>query len=416
MKRIKLGEVLDVRRGTSLPGKYYSTEGNLIRLTLGNFDYPNGGFKQNCSKDDIYYSGKVRDIFILRQGDIITPLTEQVRGLLGEVAIIPESEKYIQSGDIGLIIPYEDKIDKNFAAHLVSSNAVKKQLADSSQQTKIRHTSPEKIKGCIAFIPESISEQKRISGLLDTINARITNLRKTSEILERYASDLFGYWFFQFNFPNDEGEPYKKSGGDMVYNEDVKREIPAGWKIGNLYDIASFTNGIACQKYRPIDEKHKLPVIKIKEMHDGFNENTEYVRSDIEDKHIIRDGDVIFSWSATLETMIWSGGIGGLNQHIFKITSDKYSPYFAYEQLNAYIGNFVRMAESRKTTMGHITKEHLAQSKIVIPPVEIEAKYSKETACIYARIVNVNKALHKYISLRDWISPLLMNGQAKITS
>lgn len=414
MKRIKLGDVLDVRRGTSLPGKNYSTEGNLVRLTLGNFDYPNGGFKHNSSKDDIYYNGKVRDIFILKQGDIITPLTEQVRGLLGEVAIIPEGEKYVQSGDVGLIIPYEDKIDRSFAAHLVSSNTVKKQLADSSQQTKIRHTSPEKIKECAAFVPESIDEQKRIGRVLDIINARIANLRKTSETLERYAGDLFGYWFFQFNFPNNKNKPYKESGGDMVYNEDVKREIPVGWKVGNLYDIASFTNGITCQKYRPIDEKHKLPVIKIREMHNGFNENTEYVRSDIEEKHIVRDGDVIFSWSATLETMIWSGGIGGLNQHIFKITSNKYSPYFAYEQLNAYIGNFIRMAEARKTTMGHITKEHLAQSKIVIPPSEIETKYAEEVKCIYARIVNVNKMLHKYVSLRDWLSPLLMSGQVRI--
>ena len=416
MKRIKLSEVLDVKRGTGLPSKHYAKSGEYIRLTLGNFDYPNGGFKQNTSKEDIFYIGNVKENYILKKGDIITPLTEQVRGLLGEVARIPESNKYIQSGDIGLVIPIEDKIDKDFAAFLVSSSVVRKQLADSSQQTKIRHTSPERIKNCVAFVPEDISEQKRISQLLMAIDQQIATLKKIRSTLEDLASELFSFWFLQFNFPDYKGNPYKLAGGKMKYNSELKREIPDGWTVGSLFDIAKFTNGVACQKYRPVDEDHKLPVIKIKEMHDGFGENTEYVRDDIDESHIICDGDVIFSWSATLEAMIWSGGKGGLNQHIFKITSDNYSQYFVYEQLKAYIGNFVRMAEARKTTMGHITRDHLSRSKIAIPPSELERTFCKKAESIYANIVNTDKRMHECIELREWLLPMLMNGQVKITN
>ena len=172
MKKIKLGDVLDVKRGTSLSGDYYATSGDLVRLTLGNFNYPDNGFKNNTSKDDIYFSGTVKKEFVLNKGDIITPLTEQVRGLLGNTATIPESGKYIQSGDIGLIIPNESLIDKRFAYYLVSSPIVKKQLDAGSQQTKIRHTSPDKIKDCIAYIPE-LEEQRKIAQLLDGINAKI---------------------------------------------------------------------------------------------------------------------------------------------------------------------------------------------------------------------------------------------------
>jgi len=103
MNRVKLGSVLNIKRGTSLSGKYYAERGEKVRLTLGNFNYPNGGFKENTSKTDIYFTGDVKPEFILKKGDIITPLTEQVSGLLGETARIPVDNMYIQSGDIEYI-------------------------------------------------------------------------------------------------------------------------------------------------------------------------------------------------------------------------------------------------------------------------------------------------------------------------
>ena len=182
MNKVKLGEILDVKRGASLSGKFYSTSGEKIRLTLGNFDYPNGGFKKNTSKTDIYFTGSVKKEFILNEGDIITPLTEQVAGLLGETARIPESNVYIQSGDIGLIIPDESVLDKNFAYYLVSSPLIKKQLSDSAQQTKIRHTSPDKIKSCEAWIPD-LKIQNKIAVMLDSLNNKIENNNKINEEL-----------------------------------------------------------------------------------------------------------------------------------------------------------------------------------------------------------------------------------------
>ena len=186
MERVQLGDILNIKRGMSLSGEFYATEGKYIRLTLGNFNYPSCGWKNNTSKDDIYFIGNIRDEFILNKGDIITPLTEQVRGLLGNTATIPESNVYIQSGDIGLVIPDETKLDKRFSYYLVSSPIVKKQLELGSQQTKIRHTSPDAIKSCIAFIP-SLAEQKKIARLLDDINAKIENNNKINDNLSSYT-------------------------------------------------------------------------------------------------------------------------------------------------------------------------------------------------------------------------------------
>ena len=103
MEKIKLGDVIDIRRGMTLPGEFYSETGEFIRLTAGNFDYINNCFKDNTSKSDIYYVGKIREDCLLKKGDMITPMTEQVKGLIGSTAFIPVDDLYVLSNDIGLI-------------------------------------------------------------------------------------------------------------------------------------------------------------------------------------------------------------------------------------------------------------------------------------------------------------------------
>ena len=233
--------------------------------------------------------------------------------------------------------------------------------------------------------------------------------------LEAMAKQLYDYWFVQFDFPNEEGKPYKSSGGAMVWNEKLKREIPQGWHCGTLLDIAEYTNGLACQKYRPTDD-NKLPVIKIKEMHDGLSTDTEWVRADIPDGIKVFDGDVLFSWSASLEVMLWAYGNGGLNQHIFKVTSKNgYPRSFYFYQLVHYIGVFKQMAEARKTTMGHITQDHLRQSTIALPPnVNIANKLEEKLCPIFNAIVKNSQEIMSITKQRDELLPLLMNGQASV--
>ena len=182
LKKYKLGELLDVKRGASLAGEHYATSGEYIRLTCGNFDYQNNSFKVNTSKDNLYYTGPVREEFIMKKGDIITPLTEQAIGLLGSTAIIPEDDKYIQSQDIAKIICNEDLLCPSFAFYLISSDAVKKQLSAAAQQTKIRHTSPDKIKDCTVWIPD-LPTQEKIGRILSDIDSKIALNRAINQNL-----------------------------------------------------------------------------------------------------------------------------------------------------------------------------------------------------------------------------------------
>ena len=191
LKKYKLGELVEVTRGASLSGQYYSESGKFIRLTLGNFNMNGGGFKENTSKSDLYFTGTVKEEFILNEGDIITPLTEQSIGLLGTTARIPESGKYIQSQDVALVRCKEGRLDPNFCYYLISSSTVRQQLSAGAQQTKIRHTSPDKIKDCTVWIP-SYENQQKIGRIMSDIDAKIALNRQINDNLPLLDHSLRG--------------------------------------------------------------------------------------------------------------------------------------------------------------------------------------------------------------------------------
>ena len=264
------------------------------------------------------------------------------------------------------------------------------------------------------LIPDfELLDQQKIASVLSALDAKIDLNNQINAELEKMAKTIYDYWFVQFDFPDENGKPYKSSGGKMLWNEQLKREIPDGWKDNSLWEIAKYYNGLAMQKNRPTSDDY-LPVIKIKEMNEGFSEKTEKARADISSEAIVNDGDVLFSWSATLDVKIWSGGKGALNQHIFKVTSNKYPKTFYYFELRNYLEHFKMMADNRKTTMGHITQDHLKQSRIAIPPVKLIEKLDSILAPILTKQLVLHQENQELVKIRDWLLPMLMNGQVKV--
>jgi type I restriction enzyme S subunit len=277
----------------------------------------------------------------------------------------------------------------------------------------LRASLNEKIFSYLDILLPEFEQQKRIGDFFHLIEKKIDLNHQINAELEAMAKLIYDYWFVQFDFPDANGKPYKSSGGKMVYHEELKREIPEGWEVGSLLDIATYVNGLACQKHRPTDDNF-LNVIKIKEMRDGFTEKTEKVKANIPEKVKVYDGDVLFSWSASLEVIIWSGGTGGLNQHIFKVTSEKYPKSYYYFELLNYLQHFKMIANLRKTTMGHITQSHLEQSRIVIPPLKKVIELDKVLSPLLKKLVSNNQQNQQLTSLRDWLLPMLMNGQVSV--
>ena len=327
-----------------------------------------------------------------------------------------EDHKIASTEFLPLIID-ENKVDFDYCFYLLASPAITDYLCGQNANTSGSHKriDPTNFFNIGIKLPP-LAQQYEIGKLLSSLDTKIKLNRQINQNLEAMAKQLYDYWFVQFDFPNEEGKPYKSSGGEMLWNDKLKRNIPVGWHCGNLFEIAVFTNGLACQKFRPKDDEMPLPVIKIREMHDGISVDTEEVTSNIPESVKVYNGDVLFSWSASLEVMLWAYGLGGLNQHIFKVTSaNDFPKSFYYFQLLDYVNVFKKMAEARKTTMGHITQDHLQQSTIAIPDnKDIADKFEELISPVFKQIVKLQEEISNLIKQRDELLPLLMNGQITI--
>ena len=185
----------------------------------------------------------------------------------------------------------------------------------------------------------SVEKQQEIVNEYHTIQNRINLNNQLIAKLEETAQTIYKQWFEDFEFPFDfaqgkpseNGKPYKSNGGKMVWCEELEKEIPEGWEVGNLTTIANYKNGLAMQNFESENEKEFLPVIKIRELNLGKTDlDSNKCIIEIPEEVKIDDGDLIFSWSGTLMIDFWVGGKGGLNQHLFKVTSKKFKKWFYY--------------------------------------------------------------------------------------
>ena len=409
LQKYKLGELLDVKRGASLTGEYYATSGNYIRLTCGNFDYKNNSFKINTSKDDLYYTGPVRDEFIMKRGDIITPLTEQAIGLLGSTAIIPEDNKYIQSQDVAKIICKESVLHPMYAFYLISSETVKRQLSVAAQQTKIRHTSPDKIKDCVVWIPD-LEEQKRIASILSALDNKIALNREINQNLEAMAKQLYDYWFVQFDFPNEEGKPYKSSGGKMVWNEKIKREIPIGWEILPLFDAVSVQYGFPFATEQFTEEETDVPVVRIRDILEGTT--SAYSLEKADEKYHLNENDVLVGMDGNFHMNFWHDNIAYLNQRCVRLRAHSDSTISSIQILHS-IKPYIKAKEqnAKGSTVGHLSDKDL-KGLYLIKPLKTRVFNSRKTLDgLLALVIENKKQILSLTKQRDELLPLLMNGQ-----
>ncbi|MBR2090043.1 MAG: restriction endonuclease subunit S [Fibrobacter sp.] len=334
---------------------------------------------------------------------------------LGRYAIIPENFYGCLGRRLGIIRVKSDAVDYKWLYYFFQSPQwkcyIKNHIIKGSTVNRI---SVDEMPGY--EIPAcGIADQKKIAAVLSALDDKIALNKKMNQKLEAMAKRLYDYWFVQYDFPDKNGHPYKTTGGPMTYNLTLKREIPEGWKVDNLYAVADYINGLACQNNRPKSGENALPVIKIREMSEGITSDTEEVSENIPSKYIVENGDILFSWSATLLVMIWAGGKGGLNQHIFKVVpKDGFPKEFVYQLLSDYVVNFQQIALSRKTTMGHITSDHINLSRVVLPPENVLKRYAEKVCPIFDKIVRNQVEFRKLTALRDKLLPLLMNGQVVV--
>ena len=230
--------------------------------------------------------------------------------------------------------------------------------------------------------------QVHIAGILKSLDEKIALNNKINDNLERQAQAMFYKYFVDID------------------------KMPDEWSVGCLLDIADYRNGLAMQKYRPATGEVGLPVLKIKELRQGNCDVTsELCSPNINTDYIVRDGDVVFSWSGSLLVDLWCGGTCGVNQHLFKVTSAKYDKWFYYLWTKYYLDRFVAIAADKATTMGHIKRGELSKAEVLIPS---DRDYREMGAILQPMIdlIITNRIENRKLSdLRDGLLPKVMNGE-----
>jgi len=328
---------------------------------------------------------------------------------------------FLDDGEIGfgstefLVLRQKNNITVNdYIYYLVKSPLVVdtaiKSMVGSSGRQRVQNSVFKNIP--IALPP--LQEQKAIADTLSALDNKIELNNKINKNLETQAQAIFKHWFIDFEFPDENGNPYKSSGGEMVDSE--LGMVPSGWKIKSLDEIAEYLNGVAISKFKPKQESDEtLPAVKIRELRQGFTDSSsDRGLTSVDEKYIINDYDMIFSWSGSLLIDIWVGGKAILNQHLFKVTSDKYDQWYYYYWTKYFLDRFIQIAKDKATTMGHIKRSHLSDAKVLLPD---KASY-KKMGSIIGNILNLkmkNKKQNQILSqLRDTLLPKLMSGEIRI--
>lgn len=264
-----------------------------------------------------------------------------------------------------------------------------------------------------------LADQISIAGILGAMDDKIELNRRMNGTLEATARALFKSWFVDFDpvrakaEGRDTGLPAEIADLFPASFEDSELgEIPRGWRVRGLDEIAHFLNGLALQKY-PAADGRSLPAIKIAQLRAGSSSGADRVSAEMDAQYIVDDGDILFSWSGSLECVLWAGGKGALNQHLFKVTSSEYPQWLCYLAVHQHLDDFRHIAAGKATTMGHIQRHHLSDAKTVIPPFGLLTTMGVTIAPLIDKIWRNAVESRTVAVTRDALLPGLVSGEVR---
>ena len=384
---VSLGDVCTISSSKRIFAKEYQTEGIPFYRGKEVIEKHNG----NRVSTELFISPEryeeIKSKFpVPKKGDIL--LTSV--GTLGISWLVDEEEFYFKDGNLTWL-RCNAKILSGYLYLWLNSAEAQNQIDAKCIGSTQKALTIETLNKFQITLP-SLGVQEKIVSLVKPIESRINNNRKINENLEQQAQAIFSNEFLTLE------------------------TLPDGWKQASLIDIADYLNGLAMQKYRPTADESGIPVLKIKELRQGCcDDNSELCSPNIKSDYIIHDGDIIFSWSGSLLVDFWCGGICGLNQHLFKVTSNKYDKWFYYAWTKHHLDRFIAVAADKATTMGHIKRDELSKAEVFIPN---EADYNRIGAMlqpIYDLIIANRIENQKLAETRDTLLPKLMSGEIDIS-
>ena len=350
--------------------------------------------------------GRIDEIQTLYPGVDKIPSRARRKASVGDIlfsTVRPNQKHYgiIEAGTENLLVSTGFTVvtvdttiaDPYFIYYYLTQSSVIESLQAIAEQSTSTYPSikPSDIEDIELDLPE-LETQKKIGSTLRMLDRKIALNEEINDNLYAQAKAIFDNHFINID------------------------AIPAGWRKGNLLDIANYLNGLAMQKFRPQGHEIGLPVLKIKELRQGScDDSSELCSLSIKPEYIIHNGDVIFSWSGSLLVDIWCGGTCGLNQHLFKVTSDVYDKWFYYLWTAHHLARFIAIAADKATTMGHIKREELAKAEVLIPCEEDYTSFNSIMQPIFELIISNRIESRKLAALRYELLPKLMTGEIDVS-
>ena len=391
-----------------------TTLGNLVEFQRG-FDLPKSSFID---------------------GDIPVISSNGVLGFHNEYKVLGPGITIGRSGTVGL--PHY--IEGNFFPHnttlyvkdfkgnypkyifyLLKTFGLNKRKSGSGVPTMNRnHLHPLKVIAHLNF-----STQKKIANILSILDSKFELNNRINAELEAMVKTLYDYWFVQFDFPDENGKPYKTSGGKMIWNKELKRELPNGWLNGTLEDISVLIRGVS---YDTNDIKKEtddgvIPILRATNITGNVIdlENTVYVPIiNVNPKQLLKKYDILMTMSSGSKEHIGKNGFFYFDKNISfgafcaKLVAKGGFQFYLYSYTQSdFMFNTIKN-ECLGTNINNLNSTLVNGFKILIPPNNLIEMFNEKVSSAYQKIGNNQNENQKLTELRDWLLPMLMNGQVKV--
>ena len=419
LKKYKLADIAKIE----ISGVDKKTIEGEIPVRLCNFVdvYYNWAITKEKAKSFMVASAKQTEIDKCSIGKGMVAITKdsETRDDIGVATYIADDfEDVVLGYHCALIIPNPSVVDGKYLNAFMHTRYIQKYFENNASGSGQRYTLSNDTIGNIPVLLPSIEEQHTIGKVLADIDRKIELNRQINDNLEAMAKQLYDYWFVQFDFPNEEGKPYKTSGGEMVWNEKLKREIPACFEVMQLGDLCHFRNGINYAKDE-VGERYEIVNVRnissSKILLDGEFFDTITVSQSKANNYILNNEDIIIARS----------GCPGATRLLLSSTNTLFcgfiiccSPY--KKELRNYLTYCLKQLEgTNATTSGgsilqNVSQDTLKGLNIIKPPLNIIGKFNDSINLIFARMLNCLKEINNLTKQRDELLPLLMNGQATV--
>ena len=401
-KEVSLSEMGKTITGKTPPSQYPEDFGDEMP-----FITPSDSFeKKYINKSDRFLSRSGSDRL---KEKIISPnsiMVTCIGSAMGKVA--KNSLSSVTNQQINSIIVNEN-FDSDYIYYLLKNNyAVLRNAASGSTAIPILNkTDFDNLRFKVKL---NLNEQRKMVSILSTIDDKIEINNQINQELEAMAKTLYDYWFVQFDFPDQNGKPYKSSGGKMVYNPELKREIPEGWGVENLFNVAEVQYGYPFSTDYFNSTGEGVPVIRIRDI--LGNDITNYSTEEVEDKYKINVGDVLIGMDGNFHMNYWIKEDCYLNQRVVKVNSDKLPNMVLKYQIEPFIK--LREKSVSRTTVGHLSDKDLKAINVILPKDKYLSSIFEEFESILENIIINQQQNQELTQLRDWLLPMLMNRQVKV--